>query len=287
MVFMGYICKGIITSLHDYLALALEEAIQSKTVTERFTIHEVHAKMDPQDQLDVCQTRTAQRKVIIATEVAETGVTLAGVRHVIDTGLCNRPSYDLVMGVTSLVRTEISQAAARQRAGRACREGPGSVFRLYTHQDLRSMEMHTPAGMAVEDPTELILQLLRLKVRSVTGFCATFIDKPGDGALQSGYKRLLQLGVVNGIWGQPTELGKRVLKLGQVKCAGGVAISHGIDARSPLPVMILVAMIEGDRIFRGRQGPSNAFKTQNNDLRPLLELFQKFREDGTVDEIER
>src|SRR3546814_1487127 len=88
------------------------------------------------------------RKVILATSIAETSLTIDGVRIVIDSGLARRPRYDRAAGLTRLVTEKASQAAAAQRAGRAARQAPGVAYRLW--------EAAATSGMPPYDPPEIL-----------------------------------------------------------------------------------------------------------------------------------
>jgi HrpA-like RNA helicase len=216
----------------------MEESLTAGHSEERFEIHRLHSGLSPQEQVAICETRSAQRKVVIATEIAETGVTVVGVRFVLDTGLVNQPMFDSITGITTLVRTNISRATARKQAERAGREGPGTVYRLYTEEDYKKMQPHTPAGVVIEEPAELIFQLLRLKVVNILGFCKEFLESPSEGSLLCGMNRLFQLKILEGIEGNLTEIGKNALRFPQLSHRAAVAIAHGLEhpeVLAPLP----------------------------------------------------
>jgi ATP-dependent RNA helicase DHX8/PRP22 len=88
-------------------------------------------------------TPAGKRKVVIATNIAETSITIDGIYYVIDPGFVKQNAYDPKLGMDSLVVTPISQAAAKQRAGRAGRTGPGKCFRLYTEAAFQVRFLYT------------------------------------------------------------------------------------------------------------------------------------------------
>lgn len=112
-------------------------------------IHRLHGSLEPAAQRAAIRpSREGRRKVILATSIAETSLTIDGVRIVVDSGLARRPRYDRAAGVTRLVTERASQAAATQRAGRAARQRPGVAYRLW--------EAAATAGMPPFDPPEIL-----------------------------------------------------------------------------------------------------------------------------------
>ncbi|HET8613362.1 MAG TPA: helicase-related protein, partial [Sphingomonas sp.] len=95
-------------------------------------LHRLHGSLDPAEQrAAIAPAPPGTRKLVLATSIAETSLTLDGVRIVVDSGLARRPRYDRAAGVTRLSTERVSQAAAHQRAGRAGRQAPGVVYRLW------------------------------------------------------------------------------------------------------------------------------------------------------------
>ncbi|MEJ7933776.1 ATP-dependent helicase HrpB [Sphingobium sp. AN558] len=112
-------------------------------------VHKLHGSLDPAAQRAAIRpSRDGRRKVILATSIAETSLTIDGVRIVVDCGLARRPRYDRAAGVTRLVTERASQASATQRAGRAARQTPGVAYRLW--------EAAATAGMTPFDPPEIM-----------------------------------------------------------------------------------------------------------------------------------
>ncbi|PXA85171.1 ATP-dependent helicase HrpB, partial [Nostoc sp. 3335mG] len=110
-------------------------------------LHRLHGSLDPSEQrAAIAAAAPGTRKLVLATSIAETSLTLDGVRIVVDSGLARRPRYDRAAGVTRLSTERVSQAAATQRAGRAGRQAPGVVYRLW--------EQAATAGLPPYDPPE-------------------------------------------------------------------------------------------------------------------------------------
>ena len=155
-------------------------------------VHRLHGSLDPATQRAAIRpSREGRRKVILATSIAETSLTIDGVRIVIDSGLSRRPRYDRSAGVTRLVTERASQAAATQRAGRAARQRPGVAYRLW--------EAAATAGMPPFDPPEV----LESNLSSLMLDCALWgvsdpaslrwLDPPPRAALDEARKRLTVL----------------------------------------------------------------------------------------------
>ncbi|MFN4356666.1 ATP-dependent helicase HrpB [Sphingopyxis alaskensis] len=111
-------------------------------------VHRLHGQIDPALQRKaLVRDPEGRRKLILATSIAETSLTIDGVRIVIDAGLSRRPRFDKAAGISRLVTERASQASATQRAGRAARQGPGVAYRLW--------EAAATAGMPPFDPPEI------------------------------------------------------------------------------------------------------------------------------------
>ena len=117
-----------------------------------------------------------RRKVVLATSIAETSLTIQGVRVVIDCGLARVPRYDPASGITRLDTVRVSRAAADQRRGRAGRTEPGVCYRLWDEAETRSLPAFARPEILEADLSRLALDLARWGVRDATGLC--FMDPP-------------------------------------------------------------------------------------------------------------
>src|SRR5204862_7054096 len=123
----------------------------------------------PEDQ-DRAFAASEVRKVIVATNVAETSVTIDGIRHVVDGGLARVARYDAERGISTLFIEEISRASAEQRKGRAGRTAPGTCYRLWTESGhLNRPERHTPE-IQRSDLAEVVLLLHSLGIKRAAEF---------------------------------------------------------------------------------------------------------------------
>lgn len=141
--------------------------------------------------------RPAQRrKIIVATNVAETSITVPGIRVVVDTGLARITRYNPKSGTTSLRVSRISQASCEQRRGRCGRVGPGLCIRLYSEEDYQSREPFTPPEIQRSNLAEVILRMSDLHLGQPADF--PFVDPPPPAALKDGYRLLDELGAFEG-----------------------------------------------------------------------------------------
>ncbi len=137
---------------------------------------------------------SARRRIILATNVAETSVTIPGIRSVIDSGLARISRYIHRTQVQRLQIEPISQASARQRAGRCGRLGPGICIRLFSEEDFNTREAYTPPEVLRASLAGVILTMLDLRLGDISRF--PFIDPPRPAMIHEGLRELLELGAV-------------------------------------------------------------------------------------------
>ncbi|KAI9004386.1 P-loop containing nucleoside triphosphate hydrolase protein [Hyaloraphidium curvatum] len=190
-------------------------------------------------------TPRGMRKCVIATNVAETSVTIPGIRYVVDTGVAKVRSFDSRIGLESLVVREISKASARQRAGRAGREAPGCCFRLYTERDFGSLDESTVPEIQRVNLASAALQLKACGVDDVQGF--DFMDPPSRGALIRALEQLYSLGAL-GDDGKLTELGKQMAAFPLDPPYAKVVISSARYGCTE-EIVTIVAMLSVENLF--------------------------------------
>ncbi|GLV20440.1 helicase [Sphingobium sp. TomMM35A] len=155
-------------------------------------LHRLHGSLDPAAQRAAIRpSREGKRKVILATSIAETSLTIDGVRIVIDSGLARRPRYDRAAGVTRLVTERASQAAATQRAGRAARQRPGVAYRLWEAAATAGMPPFDPPEILESDLSSLLLDCALWGVSDPASL--RWLDPPPRPALDEARKRLTVL----------------------------------------------------------------------------------------------
>ncbi|KAG6616439.1 Pre-mRNA-splicing factor ATP-dependent RNA helicase [Phytophthora cinnamomi] len=145
------------------------------------------------------------RKVIVATNIAETSLTIDGVRYVVDCGFTKQKVYNPVQQVESLVVVPISKVSAQQRAGRAGRTAPGKCYRLYNKASYEEMDQETVPEIQRTNLANTVLYLKLLGIQDVVGF--PYLDPPDEDSLLDALKQLYVLGSLDAT-GEATPLGK-------------------------------------------------------------------------------
>ena len=134
------------------------------------------------------------RKVVLSTNIAETSITIPGVKYVVDTGMVKARAYNPLIGLDFLLVQPVSKAQARQRAGRAGREMPGYCYRLYTEDSFLSLPEQTIPEIQRCNLSNVILQLLAVGIKDIVGF--DYMDPPSEESLVSALEELYLLGAV-------------------------------------------------------------------------------------------
>ncbi|MGA5270019.1 ATP-dependent helicase HrpB [Streptomyces lydicamycinicus] len=172
---------------------------------------QVHGRAPAAVQDAVLAGGNGVRRVVLATSVAESSLTVPGVRVVVDSGLARVPRTDHARGLSALTTVRASRAAARQRAGRAGREAPGAVYRCWPEgEDGRLPEFPDPE-IRVADLTAFALQAACWGDPAADGLA--LLDAPPAGALAAAREVLTAIGAVDGA-GRATERGARMARLG-------------------------------------------------------------------------
>src|SRR5882757_9157216 len=154
---------------------------------------------------------TGGRRVLLATSVAESSLTVPGVRVVVDAGLAREPRMDHARGLGSLTTVRVSRAAADQRAGRAGREGPGTVYRCWAEAEHARLPARPAPEIALADLTAFALQAACWGEPDATGLA--LLDAPPPGALAAARATLHDLAAVDAS-GRALDRGRRLALLG-------------------------------------------------------------------------
>ena len=157
--------------------------------------------------------RTRTRKIVVATNVAETAITIPGIRYVIDTGLARISEYNPGTRTGRLPVKGISKSSAIQRTGRCGRVQDGICVRLYAEDDYESRPFFTPPEILRSNLAEVILRMIALKIGDIASF--PFIDPPSPHAVRDGFALLRELGAVEteGKETRLTERGREMARL--------------------------------------------------------------------------
>ena len=169
------------------------EAIRHTSEAKGFIVLPLHGELQPKDQ-DAAVARYQQRKVVVATNVAETSITIDGVRLVIDSGLARIARYDSNRGINTLLIEKISQANADQRTGRAGRTAPGTCIRLWSRPEHDERAPHEMPEIRRLDLSEVVLTLKASGVEDLRKF--RWLEKPDEISLTHAEELLEDLGAL-------------------------------------------------------------------------------------------
>jgi ATP-dependent helicase HrpB len=216
-----------------------------------FVVFPLHGELPPKDQ-DAAVARYDRRKIVVATNVAETSLTIDGVCLVIDSGLARIPRYDPYRGINTLLIEKISRAAADQRAGRAGRTAPGRCLRLWTADEQRARRAQEVSEVKRLDLSEVILTLKAGGVNDAKTF--RWLEPPEPRALERAERLLADLGAADAATGAITTLGRRMLAFPAHPRYARMLLAAQ-DRGCVRPVALIAALTQGrDLLARGRGG---------------------------------
>ena len=205
-------------------------------------VHRLYGARDGADQRAAIRPAPAgRRKVVLATSIAETSITIDGVRVVIDSGLARRPRHDRAVGLTRLVTERASQAAVTQRAGRAGRTAPGIAVRLWEAGETAGRLRFDPPEILESDLTGLVLECARWGVSDPGTL--RWLDPPPRASVAEARERLIAMGAIDDD-GRPTPHGERVAALPLPPALGHMLVAAGPLGLAPLAAKIAVVLTE-------------------------------------------
>ncbi|MDF1741303.1 MAG: ATP-dependent helicase HrpB [Verrucomicrobiales bacterium] len=184
------------------------DALRSIRTEERVASIPLHGALEPQEQ-DRAFAPNALRKVIVATNVAETSITIDGILHVVDSGVARVARYDAERGIGTLMLEPISRASADQRKGRAGRTAPGTCHRLWSEGGQLNREERNTPEIQRSDLAEVVLLLHSLGIREAATF--DWLDKPDGQAVERAELLLTMLGAL--VDAELTPIGQQMRRL--------------------------------------------------------------------------
>src|ERR1700754_4230802 len=209
-----------------------------------------------EQQLALAPAEPGARRVVLATNVAESSVTLPGIRAVVDSGLAREPRFDPNSGFTRLATVNISQASADQRAGRAGRVAAGRAYRLWAQS--RRLEPSRTAEIAQAELSGLALELATWGSDDLP-----WLDPPPAGAMAQARDLLLRLGALDGA-GRLTQVGRGMAALGATPRLAAAAL-RAPETLRPL-VADLLALMDARSPLRGELARSDDFRARLSAL---------------------
>ncbi|XP_023728927.1 ATP-dependent RNA helicase DEAH11, chloroplastic [Lactuca sativa] len=247
----------------------------------------LHGKLSHDEQHRVYLDYPDKRKVIFSTNLAETSLTIPGVKYVVDSGMVKESRYEPTTGTNVLRVSQVSQSSANQRAGRAGRTEPGKCYRLYSEADFKSMPFHQEPEIRQVNLGIAVLRILALGIHDVNTF--DFIDAPSDSAIESAIKNLVQLGAIvfeNGVH-KLTKDGRMLVKLGIEPRLGKMILKCFEHRLGREGVVLAAVMANSSSIFCrvGREEDkqkSDCYKVQfchpGGDLFTLLSVYRNWEQ---------
>jgi ATP-dependent helicase HrpB len=171
----------------------VEQALNADGVPENTDVRPLYGAMTLADQdAAIKPAQNGRRKIVLATTIAETSLTIDGIEAVIDTGFKRAPRFDPASGMTALETVRVSQASAEQRKGRAGRVGPGMVYRLWPESETRALSPHDEPEIRIADLSSLVLELANWGVNTRSGL--PWLEQPPAAAFAQAQDLLRQLG---------------------------------------------------------------------------------------------
>jgi ATP-dependent helicase HrpB len=190
-------------------------------------IHALHGQIEPAAQrAAIRRDPEGRRRIVLATAIAETSLTLDGVSVVIDSGLARLAEFDRAAGTTHLVTRRASQASAAQRAGRAARQGPGVAYRLWEEAGHAGRPEFAPPEIIQADLAPLLLRLAKWGTANPASL--PWLDPPPEASVAAARKALEALGALDGA-GRITALGEAIAALPMAPDQAA-AVLHGAAA---------------------------------------------------------
>ena len=216
--------------------------------------------------------RSDGRKIILATNVAETSLTVPGVDLVVDSGVAKQRVTDTRHGIDRLETIPISRHSADQRAGRAGRLGPGRAVRLWSEAHHRTRALADRPEIRRVDLAAVVLELKAWGVGNPAEF--HWFEKPSDGALMSAEELLVALGACSPD-GAMTAVGRDLLRLGVHPRLGRILIAAGDAGYLEAGAALAALLEERDILTQEASSRSGAASSGPSDLLVRLELFER------------
>lgn len=247
-----------------------------------FEVLGLYGRMPAAEQQRIFQPGK-KRRVVIATNVAETSITIPRIRYVVDTGLARMSRYNPRTRTKRLPVEEVSQSSANQRAGRAGRVQDGICIRLYSQEDFEKRDKFTMPEIQRANLAEVILRMKAFKLGEIENF--PFINPPVSAAIRAGYDLLHELGSLNDTH-ELTPLGRELAKLPLDPTLGRMLLQARTE--KALPEMLVIAA--GLSVPDPRERPEEkkelanaahkAFAAPDSDFMSLLKIWRAAPEPG-------
>nr|WP_205266968.1 ATP-dependent RNA helicase HrpA [Mycolicibacterium sphagni] len=242
----------------------------------------LYARLPTAEQQKVFQPARTARRIVLATNVAETSLTVPGVRYVVDPGTARISRYSRRTKVQRLPIEPISQASAAQRAGRSGRTAPGVCIRLYSEDDFTARPRYTDPEILRTNLAAVILQMAALQLGDIESF--PFLDPPEQRSIRDGVQLLQELGAFDSA-GAITDMGRRLAQLPVDPRLARMILQADTEG-CVREVLVLAAALSipdprerpADREEAARQKHAR-FADEHSDFMSFLNLWRYLREE--------
>ncbi|HEX7385668.1 MAG TPA: ATP-dependent RNA helicase HrpA [Castellaniella sp.] len=244
----------------------------------------LYARLSRAEQEQIFHPRGNARRVVLATNVAETSLTVPGIRYVVDSGLARVKRYSWRSKVEQLHVEPISQASANQRAGRCGRLGPGVCVRLYAEDDFKQRPAFTDPEILRSSLASVILRMKALRLDDIEAF--PFVEPPTGRAIADGYQLLQELGALDE-HNALTPVGKSLSRLPvDPRIARMIFAAHEQQCLTEILVIAAALAIQDprDRPLQAREAADNAhaqFNDKQSEFLSWLKLWNWYRDQVT------
>ena len=256
------------------------EALRKSTLRRNDEILPLFARLSHAEQHKIFHPSGAKRRIVLATNVAETSLTVPGIKYVIDTGLARVKRYSARAKVEQLHVEKISQAAARQRSGRCGRVSAGVCIRLFSEEDFNSRPEFTDPEIVRSNLAAVILRMASLNLGDVAAF--PFLEMPDSRYINDGFQVLLELGAVNE-HNRLTKLGEQMARLPiDPKIARILLAAKKHDCMAEILVIASALSIQDprERPLEARDAAAKAherFTDKQSDFLAYLNIWDSFQ----------
>ena len=256
------------------------EALRKSTLRRNDEILPLFARLSHAEQHKIFHPTGAKRRIVLATNVAETSLTVPGIKYVIDTGLARVKRYSARAKVEQLHVEKISQAAARQRSGRCGRVSAGVCIRLFSEEDFNSRPEFTDPEIVRSNLAAVILRMASLNLGDVAAF--PFLEMPDSRYINDGFQVLLELGAVNE-HNRLTRLGEQMARLPiDPKIARILLAAKKHDCMAEILVIASALSIQDprERPLEARDAAAKAherFTDKQSDFLAYLNIWDSFQ----------
>jgi ATP-dependent helicase HrpA len=270
--------------IHD-IADALRSERQDDVAAGRLEVLPLYARLSAAEQHRIFRSHRG-RRIVLSTNVAETSITVPGVRYVVDAGIARISRYSKRLKVQRLPIEPVSQASADQRAGRCGRVAPGVCIRLFTEDDYEQRPEFTEPEILRTNLASVILQMTAIGLGDVERF--PFVEAPDSSSIRDGYLLLDELGALApGRIGAPrtlTEVGRRLARLPIDPRLGRMVIEAERLGCVREVLVIAAALSIQDVRERPKEAPERAnelharFRVDGSDLLSIVALWDYLRD---------